>query len=108
MRPYMRPRDGEPAASPSTMRVPKQASPTTTNRTRDQTGMIRSHHDAGVAGYAPPVIYSRGQAADYLDVSPRTFDRLRAEAPLPCVVIGRRRKYLKRDLDAYIAEQRSV
>ena len=106
MRPDMRPRDGEPAASPSTMRVPKQASPTTTNRTRDQTGMIRSHHDAGVAGGAPPVIYSRGQAADYFGVSPRTFGRLRAA--LPYVVIGRRRKYLKRDLDAYIAEQRSV
>ncbi len=70
--------------------------------------MSKPRHDAGVAGGAPRVIYSRGQAAEYLDVSPRTFDRLRAEAALPYVVIGRRRKYLKRDLDAYIAERRSV
>ena len=70
--------------------------------------MTNARDGAGAAGGAPPVIYSRGQAADYLDVSLRTFDRLRAEAPLPCVVIGRRRKYLKRDLDAYIAERRSV
>jgi hypothetical protein len=28
------------------------------------------------AGAAAPVILSRGQAADYLDVSLRTFDRL--------------------------------
>ncbi len=70
--------------------------------------MRKPHPDASVAGGALPVILSRRQAADYLDVSLRTFDRLRAEAPLPCVVIGRRRKYLKRDLDTYIAERRSV
>ncbi len=70
--------------------------------------MIRSHHDAGVASGAPPVIYSRGQAADYLGVSLRTFDRLRAAAALPYVVIGRRRKFLKGDLDTYVVERRSV
>ncbi len=70
--------------------------------------MSKPHHDAGAVSGAPPAILSRRQAADYLDVSLRTFDRLRAEAPLPCVVISRRRKYLKRDLDAYIAERRSV
>ena len=70
--------------------------------------MTNARDGAGAAGGAAPVILSRGKAADYLDVSLRTFDRLRAEAPLPCVVIGRRRKYLKRDLDAYIAERRSV
>ena len=68
--------------------------------------MSKPRHDAGVAGYAPPVILSRRQAADYLGVSPRTFDRLRAT--LPYVMICRRKKYLKRDLDAYIAERRSV
>ena len=52
--------------------------------------MRKPHPDAGVAGGALPVILSRGQAADYLDVSLRTFDRLRAEADLPHVVIGRR------------------
>ena len=70
--------------------------------------MSKPHHDAGAVGGAPPAILSRRQAADYLDVSLRTFDRLRAEAPLPCVVIGRRRKYLKRDLDTYVAERRSI
>ena len=68
--------------------------------------MNEQRDDAGTAGGAAPVIYSRGQAADYLGVSPRTFDRLRAA--LPYVVIGRRKKYLKRDLDAYIAERRSI
>ncbi len=70
--------------------------------------MTNARDGAGAAGAAAPVILSRGQAADYLDVSLRTFDRLRAEAALPSVVIGRRRKYLKRDLDVYIAEQRRV
>ncbi len=60
------------------------------------------------AGAAAPVILSRGRAADYLDVSLRTFDRQRAEASLPSVGSGKRRKFLKRDLDAYIAERRSV
>jgi len=55
---------------------------------------------------AAPAIYSRAEAAEYLGVSLRTFDRLRPE--LPHVVIGRRRKHLKRDLDAYIAERRSI
>ncbi len=68
--------------------------------------MSKPRHDAGVASGAPPVIYSRGQAAEYLDVSTRTFDRLRAT--LPYVMICRRKKYLKRDLDTYIAERRSV
>ena len=70
--------------------------------------MSKPRHDAGVAGGAPPVILSRRQGADYLGVSLRTFDRLRAEAALPFVVIGKRRKFLKRDLDTYVAKRRSV
>ena len=70
--------------------------------------MSESQRDVSVPGGAAPVIYSRGQAADYLGVSLRTFDRLRAEAALPFVVIGRRRKFLKRDLDTYVAERRSI
>ncbi len=70
--------------------------------------MSDARDDAGTAGGAPPAILSRRHAADYLDVSLRTFDRLRAEAALPFVVIGRRRKYLKRDLDTSVAERRSV
>ncbi len=66
-------------------------SPTTTSRKGDRTAMTNARDGARAAGGASPVIYSRGQAADYLDVSLRTFDRLRAEAPLPCVVISRRR-----------------
>ncbi len=90
------------------MRVPKYRSATTMSRQGDQTAMSESHHDVSVPGSAPPEILSRGQAADFLGVSIRTFDRLRAETALPFVVIGKRRKFMKRDLDAYIAERRSV
>ena len=51
---------------------------------------------------------SRQQAAAYLDVSPRTFDRMQAEHQIPYVLVGRRKKYLQRDLDAYVYERRGV
>jgi len=80
-------------------------SPTAMSRKGNRTAMTNARDSVDTTG-AAPVIYSRAEAAGYLDVSLRTFDRLRAG--LPYVVIGRRRKYLKRDLDAYIAERRSI
>ena len=58
----------------------------------------------------PPhnVIKSRREAAAYLGISVRTFDRMRKEAAIPFVVVGRRRKYLQRDLEAYLMSSRSV
>ena len=53
-------------------------------------------------------ILSRRQAAAFFGVSLRTFDRMQKEAAIPFVVVGRRRKYLQRDLEAYLLSQRSV
>ena len=51
---------------------------------------------------------ARQQAADYLGISIRTFDRLRSESGLPFVKIGRRKKYLQRDLDVLILASRTI
>ena len=58
----------------------------------------------------PPhtVIKSRREAAAYLGISVRTFDRMQIEAAIPFVIVGRRRKYLRRDLEAYLLSRRSV
>lgn len=56
----------------------------------------------------PTALLSRKQAADYLGISTRTFDRLRLVASIPFVTIGKRNKFLQRDLNAYTAEQRSI
>ncbi len=53
-------------------------------------------------------VLSREQAADYLGISSRTFDRLRSESDLPFVTIGRRKKYLQRDLDVLILASRTI
>lgn len=54
------------------------------------------------------VIKSRREAAAYLGVSDRTFDRIQKVKAIAWVRVGRRRKYLLRDLDAYLLSQRSV
>lgn len=54
------------------------------------------------------VIKSRREAAAYLGVSVRTFDRIQKVKAIPWVLVGRRRKYLLRDLEAYLMDQRSV
>ena len=53
-------------------------------------------------------LLSRREAADHLSVSTRTFDRIQQEARIPFVMIGKRKKYLKRDIDVYIMAQRSI
>ena len=53
-------------------------------------------------------IRSRQEAADDLNVSTRTFDRILVDGKIPFVMIGKRKKYLKRDIDVYIMAQRTV
>ena len=53
-------------------------------------------------------LLSRTQAAEYLGVSTRTFDRLRQERPVPYVRLGRRKKYQRTDLEALIADCRKM
>ena len=58
----------------------------------------------------PPhtVIKSRREAAAYLGISVRTFDRIQKAKAIAWVRVGRRRKYLVRDLEAYLMDHRSV
>ena len=51
---------------------------------------------------------TRQEAAEYLGISTRTFDRLRTDVQVPFVIVGRRKKYLQRDLDALILESRTI
>ncbi len=53
-------------------------------------------------------LLSRTEAADYLNMSVRSFDRLRLEITVPFVRLGRRRRYLVWDLDALILDSRVV
>ncbi len=61
--------------------------------------------DADATGSA---LLSRREAADLLNVSTRTFDRIQVDERIPYVKIGKRKKYLKRDIDVYIMEQRRI
>ena len=56
----------------------------------------------------PAALLSRRQAAAWLGVSDRTFDRIQKEAAIPFVMVGKRKKYLLRDLETYLQSQRSV
>ena len=53
-------------------------------------------------------ILSRQEAADDLNVSTRTFDRIQADGKIPFVMIGKRKKFLKRDLNVYVLAQRGI
>ena len=53
-------------------------------------------------------ILSRRQASAYLGVSDRTFDRIQKETSIPFVMVGKRRKYMLRDLETYLMSHRSV
>ena len=53
-------------------------------------------------------LLSRTEAADYLNMSVRSFDRLRLEITVPFVRLGRRRRYLVWDLEALIRNSRVV
>ena len=56
----------------------------------------------------PPQLMTRGQAAAFLQVSTRTFDRLRSENPLPFVRLRKRKMYRRRDLEMLINESRTL
>ncbi len=59
-------------------------------------------------GNAPrqSAILSRRQAAAWLGVSVRTFDRMQKDAAIPYVTVGKRKKFLLRDLETYLQSQR--
>ena len=54
------------------------------------------------------ITWSRLEAAGYLGVSPRTFDRIQEAQAIPYVRIGKRRRYLIQDLQNYLKSQRSI
>ena len=45
---------------------------------------------------------SRIEAAQYLGISPRTFDRIQKTKAIAYVMVGLRRRYLQSDLDHYL------
>ena len=61
------------------------------------------------ASLQPPCsLLSRKEAADYLGISPRTFDRIQEGRVIPFVLVGERRRYLLSDLGSYIKSRRSI
>jgi len=72
---------------------------------------MKDLHDginAGASLQPPCSLLSRKEAADYLGISPRTYDRLQEGRVIPFVIVGKRRRYLLRDLEIYLMSQRSV
>ena len=51
---------------------------------------------------------SRREAAAYLGVSTRTFDRIQKTKAIAYVRVGQRRRYLQSDLDNYLKSNRSI
>ena len=57
---------------------------------------------------SPVMTCSRSEAAAFLSISPRTFDRIQEARAIPYVRIGKRRRYLRQDLQNYLRSQRSI
>ena len=51
---------------------------------------------------------SRKEAATYLGISSRTFDRIQKTKAIAYVMVGLRRRYLQSDLDNYLKANRSI
>ena len=51
---------------------------------------------------------SRKEAAQYLGVSTRIFDRIQKTKAIAYVLIGQRQRYLQTDLDQYLKANRSI
>lgn len=51
---------------------------------------------------------SRKEAAQYLGVSTRTFDRIQKTKAIAYVMVGLRRRYMRSDLDSYLKANRSI
>jgi excisionase family DNA binding protein len=56
----------------------------------------------------PVMTYSRREAAAYLGVSARTFDRIQKARAIAYVMVGRRRRYLLADLEHFLKANRSI
>jgi excisionase family DNA binding protein len=56
----------------------------------------------------PTMTYSRREAASYLGISPRTFDRIQQSNAIPYVMVGKRRRYLLSDLQNHLKSNRSI
>ena len=54
------------------------------------------------------VTCSRDDAAVYLGISSRTFDRIQKDNAIPFVAIGKRKRYLLSDLESYLKSNRSI
>ena len=57
---------------------------------------------------SPVMTCSRSEAAGYLGISPRTFDRIQEDQAIPYVRTGKRHRYLLLDLQNYLKSQRSI
>jgi excisionase family DNA binding protein len=55
-----------------------------------------------------PKTCSRSEAATYLGVSTRTFDRIQKARAIAYVMVGRRRRYLLADLEHFLKANRSI
>jgi excisionase family DNA binding protein len=55
-----------------------------------------------------PTTCSRIEAAQYLGISPRTFDRIQKTKAIAYVKVGLSRRYLQSDLDNYLKANRSI
>ena len=51
---------------------------------------------------------SRKEAAAYLGISTRTFDRIQKCKAIAYVMVGMRRRYLRLDLDNFLKANRSI
>jgi excisionase family DNA binding protein len=51
---------------------------------------------------------SRQEAAIYLGISTRTFDRIQIDRAIAYVMVGKRRRYMRSDLDTYLKANRSI
>lgn len=54
------------------------------------------------------ILLDRHKTADYLGISVRKVDYLRARNELPCIKLGKRTLFRKQDIDAYIRKNRVV
>ena len=57
---------------------------------------------------AVPMTCSRPEAAAYLGISTRTFDRIQKSRVIAYVWVGQRRRYLLSDLQNYIKSNRTI
>ena len=55
-----------------------------------------------------PMTCSRPEAAAYLGISTRTFDRIQKSRVIAYVWVGQRRRYLLSDLQNYIKSNRTI